>query len=261
MSTTPSPCQPKIRKILKCISTVDKFDLALFSRLNIGVEIQDFTEPNLSIEETTNIINRYRGLFIDFKGIKSLHGPYLDLKPASPDPLIREVSYKRYLDAFQIATQLNTDYLIFHSQINPFLNEPFISNLNNLQAQEFWDEILQETDYRGIILIENIFEKTPDMLMKYIQTVDLPGMKINLDIGHLKARNANLEEWIKELKDYIEYIHVHSNNGIYDLHQRPAEEEIFNLYDLLAKYNLNPVLALEYKFSNIEEEIARYDHG
>ena len=97
--------------------------------------------------------------------------------------------------------------------------------------------------------------------MKYIQTVDLPGMKINLDIGHLKARNANLEEWIKELKDYIEYIHVHSNNGIYDLHQRPAEEEIFNFYDLLAKYNLNPVLALEYKFSNIEEEIARYDHG
>lgn len=250
-----------MRKILKCISTVDKFDIDLFCRLNLGVEIQDFTEPNLSEKERIMLTDNYRRLFKDFKGIKSLHGPFLDLRPASPDPLIREVSYQRYLDAFQIATQLNTDYLIFHSQINPFLNEPFIRNLNNLQAQEFWNEILQETDYRGIILIENIFEKTPDMLMRYIQTVDLPGMKINLDMGHLKARNANLEEWIRELKDFIEYIHIHSNNGIYDLHQRPAKEEIFNLYNLLAKYNLNPVLALEYKFSNIEDEIARYDHG
>lgn len=247
-----------MRKILKCISTTDKFDAGLFSRLNLGVEIQDFTEPNLSLEEKTEILNNYQRLFNGYNGVKSVHGPFLDLKPASPDLLIREVSYQRYLDVFQIATQLNTDYLIFHSQINPFLVEPLIRNLNNRQAKEFWNEILQETDYRGLILIENVFEDTPDMLLQYIQTVNLPNIKVNLDIGHLKARKGSLEGWIKKLRDYIEYIHVHSNNGLYDLHRSPADKEITSLFNLLASYNLNPAIALEYEFSNIEEEIARY---
>jgi len=61
----------------------------------------------------------------------------------------------------EIATQLDMDYLIFHSQINPLINEPFISDLNNLQAKQFWTKITRETDYRGTIVIENVFEKSP----------------------------------------------------------------------------------------------------
>ncbi|HOB29663.1 MAG TPA: TIM barrel protein [Bacillota bacterium] len=247
-----------MKTILKCISTIEQLDIELFNHLNLGVEIQDFTEPNLSTKETKEIIDGYKKLFKNFKGVKSLHGPYLDLKPASPDLLIREVSYKRYLHALEIATQLDMDYLIFHSQINPLINEPFISDLNNLQAKQFWTKITRETDYRGTIVIENVFEKSPVMLKKYIETVNRPNIKINLDIGHIKARKAGLEEWIRELKEHIAYIHVHSNDGQYDLHQRPSAREVAHLYRLLAKYNLTPPLALEYDFNNIEEEIGRY---
>ncbi len=249
-----------MRQIVKCISTIDQFDVALFNRLNLGVEIQDFSEPNLSPDERADLAERYSKLLIDFAGIVSLHGPYLDLKPASPDPLIRAVSHNRYLDALQTATQLNADYLIFHSQINPFLDEPRLRDLNNLQTGEFWNKITGETDYRGTILIENIFEKTPDMLKRYIQTAARPGMKINLDIGHLRARRADLEEWIRELKDYIAYIHVHSNDGNHDLHLPPGQEEITDLYRLLDKYRIEPVLALEYSCDNerIADEVVRY---
>ncbi|NLA11926.1 MAG: hypothetical protein GX883_07370, partial [Firmicutes bacterium] len=88
-----------MRQIVKCISTIDQFDVALFNRLNLGVEIQDFTEPNLSADERADLTDRYSILLQSFSGIISLHGPYLDLKPASPDPLIRAVSHNRYLDA------------------------------------------------------------------------------------------------------------------------------------------------------------------
>ena len=247
------------RKILKTISTIDSLNVEEFEKLNIGVEIQDLTEPNLSLNEIDTIIYRYKAKLKGFKNIKALHGPFLDLKPSSPDKLIREVSYNRYLYTINAAKELNIDYLIFHSQINPYLNQPCIRKLNNTQSREFWEEILKEVpDYKGIILLENIFEETPSMLKELIETINLPNVKINLDIGHANLGEVTLEEWIKELKDYIFYIHIHSNDGLYDNHQTPTVEKIEELYYLLDKYNINPVLSLEYNVDNLEEEIEKY---
>lgn len=53
-------------------------------------------------------------------------------------------------------------------------------------------------------------------------------------------------------------MHTHSNDGGYDKHQSPSKGEIDNLYNLLEKHNLNPVLSLEYDTSNLTEEIKRY---
>ena len=247
------------RKILKTVSIIDHLNIEEFKSLNIGVEIQDFTEPNLSRDEIIRIISGYKSKFKNFNNIKAMHGPFLDLKPSSPDKLIRDISYNRYLDTIKIAKELNIDYIVFHSQINPYLNHPSQKELNNKQSKEFWEDILSKvSDYDGIILIENIFEETPIMLKELIETINLPNVKINLDIGHAKLGKVNLEEWIKELKDNIEYIHVHSNDGLYDNHQSPSEDEIDNLYKLLDKYNINPVLSLEYKVSDLPKEIEKY---
>lgn len=239
-----------IRKILKCISTIEEYQ-----DINMDVEIQDFTEPNLTKEEINNIILRYKEYQQQFKNIKSMHGPFLDLKPSSPDLEIRKVSYHRYISALNIATELEIEYIIFHSQINPYLNEPFLKALNNKQIKEFWDYILEQADYKGTILIENIFEETPLMLKELIETINLPNIRVNLDIGHAKLGKATLEQWISELKDHIEYIHLHSNNGIYDQHKNPTENEIKNLIDLLDKYNINPVISLEYKSEHLDRDI------
>lgn len=247
------------RKILKTIGTIEELNIEELNSFNVGVEIQDFTEPNLSLDEINIIIDKYKEKFKGFNNIKALHGPFLDLKPSSPDKLIREVSYNRYLYTINAAKELDIDYLIFHSQINPYLNQPSLRKLNNIQNKEFWLEILKEVpDYKGIILLENIFEETPTMLKDLIETIDLPNIKINLDIGHAKLGKVPLKEWIKELKDYIYYIHIHSNDGLYDDHQSPPQEEIEKLYYILDKYCLNPVLSLEYKANNLEKEIGRY---
>lgn len=233
-------------------------DVDLFNQLNIGVEIQDFTEPNLTDEKRQEIIGAYKSALKNLKGRKALHGPFLDLKPASPDNLIRRVSYKRYLDTINIATELDIDYLIFHSQINPNLNEPNLERLNNYQARNFWQSILKETNFKGKILIENIFEYEPKTLLDYMNIVDFPNIKVNLDIGHAKIGRARLEDWIKLLKDKIAYIHIHSNDGIYDQHLAAKEIEIRDLYGLLDKYHIDPVLSLEYEINDLEKEIAKY---
>ncbi len=247
-----------MRKIVKAIATVEEFNANLFNKLNIGVEIQDFTEPNLSFKEKNELIRLYKDLFQGFKAIKALHGPFLDLKPASPDLDIRKISHKKYLETLDIAHDLNIKYIIFHSQINPYLKEEFIRDLNNNQSKEFWHKILKETEYKNKILIENVFEEEPHMLKRHIEAIDRENIKVNLDLGHAKLSHASLEEWIRELKDHIEYIHVHSNNAIYDQHKSMTKEEVLNLYNLLEKYNINPVLSLEYKVEDLEKEIYKY---
>lgn len=244
------------RNILKCISIVDDFKIDEYIDNNIGVEIQDFTESNLSKDEINTIVKKYKASFQNFNNIKSLHGPFLDLKPASPDEDIRRISYNKYLRTINIATELEMDYLIFHSQINPFLSEPFISDLNNRQSREFWEKIMYEVkEYKGTILIENIFEETPKMLKEYMQTLNMDNIKVNLDIGHARISKAPLEEWISELKDYIAYIHLHWNNGIHDQHMEPSKQNIEEVKNLLSKYNINPVISLEYKVSDLKSTV------
>ena len=48
------------RKILKTVSTLDDLNIKELKEMNIGVEIQDFTEPNLSRDEKLQIINFYK---------------------------------------------------------------------------------------------------------------------------------------------------------------------------------------------------------
>ncbi len=246
------------RKISQCIRTIDEWDIGTCSRLGLGVEIQDFTEPNLDQSELDELVQRYKARFAQFPGTKSMHGPFLDLKPGSPDPWIRAASQRRYRKALQIAAELSVDFIVFHSQINPQLTEPFLADLNNRQSREAWLEILGETgDFRGTIVIENVFEPKPDMLKALVETIALPNVKINLDLGHAKLGMAPLADWIRELKDHIAYIHLHSNDGIHDLHHRAPSAEIASLCQLLDHYGLDPVIAMEYPVEDLAAEYFR----
>lgn len=246
------------RKIVNCISTQDEFNIDDYKELNIGVEIQDFVEPNLSEDEQEIIIKNYKEYFKEFYNIKGLHGPFLDLKPASPDKDIRRLSQEKYFKTLEIAKELDMDYVIFHSQMNPLLNEPAILELNYSQNADFFNFLIRESSYKGIVLIENIFEQDPNHMLRLMDKIESDRVKINLDIGHAKLSDLSIEEWIKELKDHIAYIHFHSNNGLYDQHIRPKDEEILDLYSLLNKYDINPVIALEYKKKDLRQEIERF---
>lgn len=243
------------RKLINCINYIDELNIDEIKRAGVGVEIQDFTEPNLTDKEINSLIQKYKELFKGFNNIKSLHGPFLDLKPSSPDLEIRKVSQKRYIRTFMIAKELDMDYLIFHSQINPYLNEANIKSLNVDQSREFWEEIVKVVNFKGTILIENIFEESPMMIKELIEAINLPNIKINLDIGHAKLGNVPIEEWVKELSNHIGYIHLHTNNGLSDQHLKPAKEEVEFLLDLLDKYNIYCPIALEYKVVNLSKEV------
>ncbi|GMG95894.1 sugar phosphate isomerase/epimerase family protein [Tepidimicrobium xylanilyticum] len=245
--------------IINCISHIKDFNREKYIQLNLGLEIQDFVNPNLLEMGWDERVDEYKKALEGFPNTLSLHGPFLDLKPVSLDPKIKEASYNRYLQALNIGKKLNVDYIIFHSQINPWIKEPKIVEMTNNLNREFWNKILEEVeDFNGMVLIENVFEFDPLMIKELVDIINLPNVKICFDIGHaLLESKVELEDWIKILNDMIEYIHLHWNNGIYDEHNRPTRENILLIKELLNKYNLNPKIALEYGISDVEDEIKR----
>lgn len=244
-------------RIFNCISTIDYFEVDVYNDLGIGVEIQDFTEPSLLDHGWEKRVDEYKAILEGFSNPISLHGPFLDLKPASPDEAIREVTMNRYKTTLKIGRALGVDYIVFHSQINPLINEPRMRRLNNNMQKRFWEELLSVEDCsQRTIVIENIFEYDPLFLKELIDTLDMPNFKVCLDVGHARL-SKDIDYWVKVLKDKIEYMHIHWNGGLYDEHLRPADENIKYIAKILKKYNICPNLALEYDVNDVESEVER----
>ncbi len=247
------------RKILNTIYTYEYLDLEELDRYGLGVEIQDFTDPSMTDQVYDRTMDFYRKAFKDYRGIKSMHGPFIDLKPSSPDRDIKDVSRKKYRMALNVARELEMDYIIFHTQINPNHIGKTVREFEKEENTKFWKETLDLfKDYKGTIVLENVFEKEPELIKELIDSIDRPNLKINLDIGHARLGQEELEEWIRILGSRIAYMHIHSNDGKYDLHQPATREEVEELYYFLDKYGLDPVLSLEYNIEDMEEEIKKY---
>ena len=246
------------RNILKCISTIEKLDVDLFNDAGCGVEIQDFVEPNLTKEEREHLVVSYQEKLKDLKGLKAIHGPFLDLKPSSPDPDIRRVSQLKYMETLQAAHRLDVDFVVFHSQLNPYLNQPALRDLNNRQAAEFWQWIMGNSPYRGKIVIENVFEESPFMIRELLDQIAHDRIMVNLDIGHINLGVSDMVRWIEILDQDIAYVHIHGNNGFHDQHRPPEDSVIRRLLEALASRDINPSFALEYDLDSLKEEVGRY---
>lgn len=146
----------------------------------------------------------------------SIHGPFLDLNPASNDSLIRKASRERFQQAYEAARVLGADKLIYHTCFVPQVN--FLEGWVDL-AVPFWEEFLADKDEQLKIHLENVFDPFYEPIKDVMNKVNHPAFSICLDLGHANhASHQSLTEWIRELGNDIGHIHIHDNNGITDQH-------------------------------------------
>lgn len=245
-------------KLINCIDYIDNLSIRDYEKLDVGIELQDFTDPNLLDEGYQKVVDSYKEMLVGFSKTLSIHGPFLDLKPFSPDRAIRKASIERYKTALRIGRDLDTDYIVFHSQINPWLKERKIRDLNNSMQAEFWKDILKEVDYKGTIVIENVFEDDPVYLRELLDTIGDSRIRVCLDVGHSNIGcKSGLKYWVYELRNYIEYVHIHWNDGKYDQHRYPTDEELKYIFEVFREFKIDPHFALEYGVEDIGKEIKR----
>lgn len=246
-------------KIVQCIDNIDNFNADEFINNNIGIEIQDIAYPALLDNNWEDRVDKYLNKLISFNNLITIHGACLDLNPASNDKKIVKVTEERYYLSINIAKKLKAKYIVFHSQINPGLKNPKVKEIKIKRQLNFWNDIYKEIKDTDItIVIENLFEPNPIDLLNLIEAINNDKIKICLDIGHINVNSEILlNKWIAELSKHIKYIHLHWNNGAYDQHNQPENSVLKKLKNELEKNKINPIISLEYKIKDINNEIIR----
>lgn len=246
--------------ILQAIQSKESFNQEVCHRDHLGLEIQDFTEVNIFYENFADTLEYYLSLREKIKGPFALHGSFVHLTPYSYDQGIRQASMFKYRMSLNMAQLLRADYLIFHSQINPFVHNPLLIDLDRKETKRLFHELLEEfPSFTGMILLENIYEDDPKRLRDLIDVIDHPRVQVNLDLGHARlSKTATLDQWFEILGDRIRYSHIHWNNGEMDQHQTPSLEERKEILSLFQRHHCYVPLSLEYFPKDICKELVLY---
>lgn len=196
------------------ISTIDpqSFDIARAN--DLGVEIAEFCTAWNMDERLGETEER---LIPGLSGIKHavLHAPFNELFPCAIDPKARQLAAERFEQALNLARKYSASKVVIHGAFNPHLYFPiwFIE-----QSILFWKEFIAKHNDIEIVL-ENVLEPTPDMLLNIIDSVSSDRLKLCLDIGHINAySNVCVDDWLKECKGCISHFHLHNNDAKTDLH-------------------------------------------
>jgi len=148
--------------------------------------------------------------------VTSIHGPFVDLMPASIDKDLSMVARKRIFSGIRMCEDTGINRIVFHSGWFPktYSDDLWISN-----AVEFWTDVKNYKKPQTVVLIENVYEDRPDVLKKLIDELGDETVRVCLDIGHVNVNsNIDLRAWIEELNERIGHVHFHNNNGKNDDH-------------------------------------------
>lgn len=191
--------------------------LKLLERYPIGIESINFSVSSI-LDEGISAVKQYQeelGPLLKEKPL-ILHGPFLDLCPASFDSKIRSVTMERFEEVYTIAKQLGASKIIFHTCFIPQIYYPEAWLQNSIS---FWTEFMSTKDASISICIENVFEDDFVPLLELIKQVNHPALKICLDIGHINAYSSiTFQTWLTNLHPFIDHFHLHNNDGTKDQH-------------------------------------------
>ena len=149
----------------------------------------------------------------------TLHGPFSDLSPGSPDPGIRDWTRHRFEQTLKAVECFQPRTVVCHAGYES-------KRYNDVRALwiekslEIWSWFAGELENSSCrLMIENTYEEHPrDIQPIFEGLVDL-GVGFCLDMGHQAAfGRAPLETWLRILGPYLGQIHLHDNHGTWDEH-------------------------------------------
>ncbi|MBQ9762187.1 MAG: sugar phosphate isomerase/epimerase [Oscillospiraceae bacterium] len=161
----------------------------------------------------------------------TLHGPYNELFPCAIDPKARELAAFRYRQALELAAGYGATKVVIHGGYHPRIYFPvwYVE-----QSILFWKEFLAQAPPVQIVL-ENVLEEEPGMLLDIVRGVDDPRLGLCLDVGHVNAYSAvPVERWLECWAPYIFHFHIHNNDGSRDAHD-PLNQGDIPIRQLLAR--------------------------
>ncbi len=179
----------------------------------------------------------------------TLHAPFIDLSPGSPDEEIYRVTRKRFEQVLRLVPVFRARTLVCHAGYD---RRQYCSLREMWQARSLalWSWLGRRArDAGSRLMLENVYEDDPEDLKELFADLEEVQVGFCLDTGHQNAFGAaSLEDWLNELGDYLGQVHLHDNDGSWDDHLALGRGNVdFDaLFQRLRQKRVNPpVITLE----------------
>lgn len=188
---------------------------------NLGIEVMAFAFPHILDNDLQTTLRHYQRLLTTVPGPITLHGPFMDMSPGSPDSKINAICVERYRHAIEIAAELNASKIVFHAN--------FIAAIHNIAYREdwhrrnvdFWGEMADFAQQHDLLItVENMWEFDPAIIRDVLAEVDHPHLKACLDVGHahLFGPDYDFEAWLTAFEPWLIHTHMNNTHGKLDTH-------------------------------------------
>jgi sugar phosphate isomerase/epimerase len=237
-----------IRRIQVCIPfklLKQKYlPLVLENRMNpeIGIDgdVID-THSKKELSEIAHIVQQ-EGLTI------TLHGPFYDLVPGGMDKKILRATRERLRETFELIPVFEPVSIVCHTGYDRKRYHEVEKEWLET-ALETWAPLVQQL--RGTqttLMLENVYDKTPRMLLRLFNRLNTEKVGFCFDTGHMNVfSETSMKDWLNALGPFLKEVHLHDNEGISDDHLAIGAGTID--FEYLFKYveenRLRPIITLE----------------
>jgi len=178
----------------------------------------------------------------------TIHAPFMDLNPGALDSRVQEVTAQRFRQTLDAAEALGSKLVVFHPGYDSW-RYGGQSHLWIEQNLRFWPEFIRRAEMLHChIVLENIFDETPDNLQSVLNHFNSPWFGACFDIGHWRLFSETpISQWQASLRPYLRHFHLHDNFGKRDDHLPIGEGDISfqPLWETLGLLPVQPSLTLE----------------
>jgi len=149
----------------------------------------------------------------------TLHGPFIDLNPGSPDSAVRRVTEQRFEQLLELVPLFKPISVVCHAGYDTKRYDYFKDTW--LEASlEVWSWLAGRLAENGSrLMLENVYEDGPEDMRILFKRLKRHGVGFCLDAGHVSAfSQTDLDVWLAVLGPYLGQLHLHDNFGNRDAH-------------------------------------------
>lgn len=141
--------------------------------------------------------------------------------------ILDEKNYKAIEECIRVSGILGIPNVVVHSgYLRGVGREEFMKTNREIYSRlaEYADKhnvtVLTE-NYDKMVFDDTFWPDSAEALVELIDLVDHPRLKAVFDVGHANLEPMPIRDEIRLLGDRIKAIHVHDNNGRFDMHRAP----------------------------------------
>ncbi len=149
----------------------------------------------------------------------TIHAPFMDLAPGSPDPKIRAITLQRLQQVVRLIPLFKPRSVVCHTGYDERRYWP-MKDLWLKNSLEIWHPVAEAIKAEGSVLVlENVYDPTPQDMLELLNPLKHYGVGFCLDTGHQSVfSTAPLDEWLTILGTHLRQLHLHDNFGEQDEH-------------------------------------------